>query len=366
MPGSFAHMCIFEDVVSKFEKNPRFDKDFVSMLNDNATYGRLGSLGPDLPTYESVLSTTLTFLLSKYREPAPLEKWSGQLHNRSPNVFPLKMIEIAWRETDLDAEEWDEIAKKQWAFIIGFLAHMAADQAIHPYINKIAGQYYRHKMNRLKHIECEIYQDVILYHHRYHQSILGEKFEDWVNIVSESGDTESYFRIFLQKSFIEAHAIYPSERAINSWVRGLRSIYKYAKWIGLPYKEAALEFQKNGKKSEKYQEYWLSRAGGRPYKDFYHDAVELASIYALAAYHLYTINHIDFEDTNRRQFLEIVINADLANPLDNDLLGDAKKAYIKHFGTETLSVPKSNSRHSAAPNLAEEAQQPNKEDVPPS
>jgi hypothetical protein len=104
-------MCIFEDVVSKFEKNPRFDKDFVSMLNDNATYGRLGSLGPDLPTYESVLSTTLTFLLSKYREPAPLEKWSGQLHNRSPNVFPLKMIEIAWRETDLDAEEWDEIAK---------------------------------------------------------------------------------------------------------------------------------------------------------------------------------------------------------------------------------------------------------------
>jgi hypothetical protein len=33
------------------------------------------------------------------------------------------MIEIAWRETDLDAEAWDEIAKKQWAFIIGFLTH---------------------------------------------------------------------------------------------------------------------------------------------------------------------------------------------------------------------------------------------------
>jgi hypothetical protein len=339
MPGSLAHMLIFEDVLSKFDKDKDCDDDFVTTLKENIKYGRLGSLGPDLPTYESVLKTAITFLLSKYREPAPLEKWSGQLHNKSPNVFPLKMIEIAWRETDLDAEDWDEIAKKQWAFIVGFLTHMAADQSIHPYINKIAGQYYRLKENRLKHIECEVYQDVVLFNNRYQRSILDEKFEHWVNICGESGKTEPYFRIFLQKSFIEAHAIYPSEHDIDSWVRGLLSIYKYAKWIGLPYKEAANDFQRHKENSEKYKEYWLGHKvmEGLSYKDYYNTAVELASIYARAAYQLYAINHINFEDKHRRQFLQIVINADLANPLDNDILIDAKKAYSKYFGRGNLA-----------------------------
>ena len=61
------------------------------------------------------------------------------------------MIEIAWRESDPDDGDWDEIAKKQWAFIIGFLTHMVTDQTIHPYIDKIAGQYYRNKESRTKH-----------------------------------------------------------------------------------------------------------------------------------------------------------------------------------------------------------------------
>jgi hypothetical protein len=90
VPGSLAHMIIFEDVLSKFDQDEDCDEDFVTMLKENIKYGHLGSLGPDLPTYESVLKTAVTFLLSKYREPAPLEKWSGQLHNKSPNVFPLK------------------------------------------------------------------------------------------------------------------------------------------------------------------------------------------------------------------------------------------------------------------------------------
>ncbi|MDD1676780.1 MAG: zinc dependent phospholipase C family protein [Methanomicrobiales archaeon] len=334
LPGSVAHMLIFEDVVSGFEKDNEYDDDFVRMLKENINYGRLGSLGPDLPTYEGVLRTAYSFLTSGYNEPAPLEKWSGQLHNKSPNVFPLKMIEIAWRETDLDEPEWDAIAKKQWAFIIGFLTHMAADQMIHPYINKIAGQYYRLKENRLKHMECEVYQDVVVFNNKFRKSILGEKLENWMDIRAESGKTEPYFRIFLQKSFIEAHAIYPSDAEIESWVRGLLFVYKYVKWIGLPFKNADNDFQKNKENSVKYKEYWLSTSltKNKSYEDYYKNAVELATIYAQAAYHLYEINHIDFKDKHRSQFLKIVINADLSNPLDNEILEDAKKAYSEFYG----------------------------------
>jgi hypothetical protein len=333
MPGSVAHMLLFKDVVSKIDNDKDCD-DLVNMLKENINYGRLGSIGPDLPYYDGVLKTASSFLISKSDKPAPLEKWSGKLHTKSPNIFPLKMIEIAWRETDLEAEEWDEIAKKQWAFIIGFLTHMAADQMIHPYINKIAGPYYRNKENRSKHMECEVYQDVVLYNNKYKKSILDENFENWVNISAESGKTEPYFRIFLQKSFIEAHAVYPSDKEIENWVTGLLFTYTLAKWAGVPYKIADMDFQSNKENSEKYKEYWLSTklTKSKSYEDYYNNAVELASIYVKAANKLYEINHIDFKDEHRQRFLKIVINADLSNPLDNNILEDAKKAYLEYYG----------------------------------
>ncbi len=44
------------------------------------------------------------------------------------------------------------------------------------------------------------------------------------------------------------------------------------------------------------------------------------------------MKHDKFEDPQRRMFLEIVKNADLTNPLDTNILEDARKAYLKHFG----------------------------------
>ena len=333
MPGSVAHMLIFEDALSKIDNDKDCD-DLVKMCKENINYGRLGSIGPDLPYYDGVLKTAYSFLRSKSHKPVPIEKWSGQLHSKVPNLFPLTMIEIAWRETDLEDKEWDKIAKKQWAFIIGYLTHMAADQTLHPYINNIAGQYYRNKESREKHMECEVYQDVVLFNNKYKKSILGENFETWVNTGAKSGKTEPYFRIFLQKSFIEAHAIYPSEKDIENWVRGLLFVYKLGSWFGLPYKNANKDFRTHKENSEKYKEYWLNTrlTKSKSYEDYYNNAVELASIYVKAANKLYDMNHADFKDDYRRQFLKIVINADLTNPIDNTILEDAKKAYSEYYG----------------------------------
>lgn len=65
----------------------------------------------------------------------------------------------------------------------------------------------------------------------------------------------------------------------------------------------------------------------KSYEDYYSNAVELASIYCKVANKLFEINHADFKDEHRRQFLKIVRNADLTNPLDNHVLEDAKNAY---------------------------------------
>ena len=333
MPGSVAHMLIFEAALSEID-NDKDCGDLVKMLKENMNYGRLGSIGPDLPYFNGVLRTAASFLLSGYYKPEPIERWGDLLHSKSPNLFPLTMIEIAWRETDPDDDEWDTIAKKQWAFIIGFLTHIAADQLIHPYVNKISGNYYRDKEKRVKHLECEVYQDVVLFNNRFKKSILDENLDTWVNIHTKSGKTEPHFRRFLQKSFKETHAIFPSGNDIENWNRGLSFIQKWVKWIGLPYKKADADFRTNKENSENYKEYWLNTplTTSKSYENYYNDAVELASLYIKAANKLYEINHADFKDEHRTQFLKIVRNADLRNPLDNNILEDAKKAYSEYYG----------------------------------
>jgi hypothetical protein len=332
MPASIAHMLIFEEVISKIENDKGCD-DLVKLLKENIKYGRLGSVGPDLP-YFGILSSASLFDAVRVKMmssdlPAGIEKWSGQMHSKDPNVFPLKMIEIAWRETDLNAEEWDDISRKQWAFIMGFLTHVAADQIVHPYVNKIVGQYYRESKNRDNHRKCEVYHDVVLFNKKRSSKILKEDLMEWVT-VSKEECTEPFLRVFLQKAFIEAHSIHPTEKEIEGWVYGYMAILKYLKYFG-PYKAAADDYESQKENSEQYKKYWLND-GGKPYEEFYNEAVELASLYVKTAYQLFKVNYADLEDKQRQDFLSVVRNADLTNPLDRDVLKNSRECYLKCFG----------------------------------
>jgi hypothetical protein len=332
MPGTFAHMFIFEDVIAEIEKDSDCE-DLVKLLKENKNYGTLGSLGPDLPTFESVTGTLYSHFTSATDEPFHLEKWSGQLHSKDPNVFPLKMIEIAWKENDFNVPGWDNISKRQWAFIIGFLCHIAADQTIHPFINSIAGQIYRSKESRLKHGEAEAYQDVVLYTKKKGKRIQHEKLKNWIDVSVRSKRTDPFFSVFIQKAFIEAHSVCPSDKEIKNWFRGLSTVFFILGLYGR-YIDADKDFRSKNESSEKYKEFWLknSKSGDKSYMDYYHDAVELASIYAKTGNQLYKMHHAKFGDPQRLMFLEIVKNADLTNPLDDNILADARKAYMKYFG----------------------------------
>jgi hypothetical protein len=106
------------------------------------------------------------------------------------------------------------------------------------------------------------------------------------------------------------------------------------KWFGLPYKKSDIDYRTYKESSPNYKEYWLSTglSKNKSYEYYYRNAVELASLYAKAANKLYDLNHDDFKDEFREQFLKIVSNADLTNPMDNNILEDAKNAYIACYG----------------------------------
>lgn len=107
MPASIAHMLISKIVRKELQKE--LDTEFVSnVLNKHEKYMELGSIGPDLPYYESMTKGAIDLLLKRSDKPMGIDQWSYQLHSKDPNVFPLKMIEITWKETDMEKDDREE------------------------------------------------------------------------------------------------------------------------------------------------------------------------------------------------------------------------------------------------------------------
>jgi hypothetical protein len=222
MPASIAHMLISRKAREELGAL-EFYREFWNDLQKYQIYMDLGAVGPDLPYYESILKAGIKMLTDGSDQPMAVDQWSYQLHSKTPNIFPLKLIEIAWREANPDFTDWEEDDKQKFAFTCGFLTHMAADQIIHPLVNKIAGPYYKRGENRKVHRRCEVYHDVVIYQKlNARQSFMDEPFYLWCDPSPHSSDyTEPWFRYFLQKAFVEAHSIMPEEKNIESWVKGI-------------------------------------------------------------------------------------------------------------------------------------------------
>jgi hypothetical protein len=321
MPASIAHMLISRKVREELAAIPSY-AEFSKDLQENQLYMNLGALGPDLPYYESILKAGLKMLADGSDKPMGVDQWSYQLHSKTPNIFPLKLIEIAWREANPDFTYWEEDDKQKFAFTCGFLTHMAADQIIHPLVNKVAGPYYKRGDHRKVHRQCEVYQDVVIYQQlNPGNPFLEEPFYVWCDPSRDSGDhTEVLFRYFLQKAFVEAHSIMPEEENIENWVSGIIFTLKELNEFGF-YVDAAKDFSENGEASPDYKRFF----GETNYEDFFKQAIELAMIYVKAAFVLYDIDHLSEDE--RDFFREVVQDADLSAPLEKDILNRARTRF---------------------------------------
>ena len=338
MPASLVHMLIARKVRESLKETQETQEFVEKVLEHFSAYMDLGSIGPDLPYYESMAKGALDLLLKRSDKPMGVDQWSYQLHSKNPNLFPLKMLEVAWKETNMEKEDWEDDDRKKIAFVCGFLTHMAADQIIHPMVNIIAGPYYKRGDSREKHRECEIFQDIYAFSKT--EAAFGEqKFNQWCDLNPGWGaNTPVEFRYFLQKSFIEAHAVAPTEDNLEDWVDGTLTILRGLNSLG-PYPKA-LENLKPG--SSQYQEFIKLAAPpgttperledyrhlqGKTYDDFYKEAVELATVYVQAAWKIYDSEELD--DKVREKFLQVVRNADLSAPLERNILKKAKAALKK-------------------------------------
>lgn len=324
MPADIAHLLICNKAVKVLQDGGEYET-FINVLDadEHKPYLNLGSIGPDLSYYGSQWEGMKSLLLEQADKPLGVDGWSYLLHSKEPNQFPLTLIELTWKDTRWEVQEWEGNDLDKFAFACGYLSHMAADQIIHPLVNGIAGPYYRRGENRKIHRECEIYQDVGLFHTLYPQEDFMEKsFHLWVDLDPRSSkNAPEWFRYFLQRAFVESHGVYPKEEEIEDWVDGLLLILRGIQWFG-PYKTAWKDLKENGIFSGKFNPYF------KDYMKVFFKAVELTSIYWKMVFELYDPpgNLFQISDPMRKRFKRVVQNADLSSPLQKDILKDAKEA----------------------------------------
>lgn len=352
MPASITHMLISRRTRQYLAE--RAEGEFAEFVDDvlvrRPRYMELGSLGPDLPYFgwKSLFDPN---------KPLGVDQWSYQLHSKNPNVFPLRLIELAWRESDPTEPGWLDIDKCKFSFACGYLTHVAADQVIHPVVNEIAGSYHRFKAARLKHRRCEIHQDLYALAQESTDGLsagrlkasrfdrwCNPKYDGWVSpVVAQIGVFDvawilrkwlvrppcpMEFVYFLQRAFVEAHAVTPGEAKVERWIKTVRRALWLSKWIPWGWYRRAHRnlFDGDGtlrREGPEYREYIaLEKVPGEGhYDDYLHEAIELSGLYVQAAFQLYRARRLN--DPIREAFKDVIVNADLGAPLERDVLQTA-------------------------------------------
>lgn len=342
MPANITHMLIAHKAIQKLkQKGVAEYEEFAKILDKNLkkknykAYVNLGSMGPDLYYYTKISSSIKDMLTEGFVQAKGVTPWSYHLHSHRPNEFPLKLVEVIFRDVvrKNGAVKLNEDDYRKLAYVAGHLTHIAADQIIHPLVNSVAGPYYRSGENRKTHRECEVFQDYFLYTRVYsaeektgsEYDFFEQDFRKWADCIRgfTTRNTEDWFRYFLQRGFVETYSSCPTEEDVEDSVDNLLMTLRVCQQVG-PYKKADKEYQKNKEKSRMYRKYIKEV----DYIKFYRLAIELAVVYLIALYEVYFVleQGKDFTDKHKQRFLSIVNDADLSCPLEQKIFEKAKDA----------------------------------------
>lgn len=295
-------------------------------------------MGPDIFLYTSgLLRSYLAISKDKSKSATGVEPWSYYLHSCDARLFPTAMISILFKDSDLqnNSTHFPSDDYKKMAFIIGYLTHIAADQIIHPEVNKLTGPYYLEGGNREEHRDIEISQDYFLYRSLYPyksntnspNDFFKQDFKSWANVLSPGkNECEDAFIYFLQRSFSESMYSCPSDEVITKSVENL-----LGKVLNLcnnqfisPYKDTADNFIDN--ENSLFKSAFLDFK----YAYYYRMAVELATIYIIAFVEGFELLKKKDQKGFLDRFNSIINSADLGSPLVDNILNDSAEALLRN------------------------------------
>ena len=319
MPANIAHILISHKISNRLEADHAAIHEVVkSKIN----HFYLGALGPDLPSYKTsnMIRTALEQLLVRpfVSEKNPQEEdASFFLHSTRPNLFPWYLMETNLSYAPI--EDGKLILKDfnvaVFAFTLGYVTHIAADQVIHRLVSELVGPYYRSLETSRRHAECEVNQDIFLFHELYPGRIFNKNIhKDLVNI-DKFGFEYDHFCNMMALAVSKAGYRQIEREDIDGWLDGIRLAMDLMDNIG-PYVSALRNYeeqQDNLANFPFYKRYFRNADSGLDYMDHFNKAVELGVKYCAALISLWKKRIFSYD--NFVEYQQAVQPDDLTSPL---------------------------------------------------
>jgi hypothetical protein len=320
MPAFVAHFLIANDLFAT-----------SGLPKESHKYFLLGSVGPDLPYYRNVFGSAVgEFFEARYNVDSPglYAGYGDYFHARTPNIFPMKMLETVRKDKDPDPV----VRTQKLAYALGYLTHVAADQHVHPFVERYAGAYYLSGTNRKKHRTIEVYEDILLYEKKAGEDFFEEDFRSWFDISEQKEEqretigptgnpqtetvftrilTPVWFGPFIQRSFLESYGRIIDGDEAEKWVAGFTSVFRFLESVG-PYHDAYHGIRSNSSEANEMED-WFSGKKMDYLSECFEPAEKIAAEYVSAGKGFFAASQIGKRERNA--FSSAVLDADLTSPL---------------------------------------------------
>jgi hypothetical protein len=319
MPANIAHLLIANSAYDGLKSvNPEI-REIVQYKN-NHFY--LGSLGPDLPSYKTseLVKAALNQLLVRpfVSELNPqTEDASFFLHSTRPNLFPFYLTEtnFSYAEIRDGKVSTQEFNLAVFAFTMGYVTHVAADQVVHRLVRELAGPYYRSLATSQRHSECEVNQDIFLFYELYPNRVYEKTIQKELINIDKLGFEYGQFCNMVSLAVSKAGYKKTDKEDIDGWLDGIRLTFDLMDDIG-PYVTAMKNYErqkKNLKDYPMYKKYFRDKSTGFDYMKFFKKAVQLSLAYMNEIIRLWEKR--DFSYESFVQYQKVVQPDDLTSPL---------------------------------------------------
>jgi len=186
MPKEISHIYFSEEI----QKGLRAEIQTILEKHKNLYY--YGSSSPDLFYYYLPLK-------KEYYELGSLDI-GKYIHDDKENMNPIYKL-LEWSKNSEENQKW-----RIFAFVAGYLTHVAADTIFHPYIYSITGHYYNpdiklQKLAQRNHRIFETKMDLFILNHLYKTTLKEFKLLKKLSLSSKQKEVLKLYGKAIQESF---------------------------------------------------------------------------------------------------------------------------------------------------------------------
>ncbi|QUJ70428.1 zinc dependent phospholipase C family protein (plasmid) [Photobacterium sp. GJ3] len=212
MPGAFAHITAVNVASANNAMQAlNMPNKAKKALAQNKRYLELGCVSPDFP-YLAILNSAQN-------------KWADEMHYNDVGT----LINVLIQEVKaVEHEHFD----KAFAWLCGFVSHVAADITIHPVVEMKVGPYAE---NAKQHRICEMNQDAYIWPSRMQLGQLGlaDRVKENIGSCVDSQDDSRIDPIIRQIWCNALSVVYPAyanecEPDIHAWHQGFQTVVNHA------------------------------------------------------------------------------------------------------------------------------------------